>query len=225
MCAKTLIDKHKENSKQVIKKMKIKKTKKIKKLEIVQKLKSIQAKKTLNELNEIKKIKPSTFELLPFKRLEASRLVTKDDRYLKFLQIETKNINGLAPDEQYEVMHKLEILMRIYEYDFAWLTLNFPPEVTTNLTHWRKKIYEAQSLKNKAREKLAFEQLNKILWAEENLKNLEFYFQIFGTSKQDIKNKEQLVKKLAGLALGAHELDEEKITKILFKLCNLNTSI
>jgi len=196
--------------------MKIKKPRKTKK--------AITLKKNTNQI-KAKGISASTFDLIPFKRIESGRIVTKDDGYLKFLQIETKNINGLDVDEQYEVMHKLEILMRIYEYDFAWFTLNFPPDIQSNLAHWRKKIYEAKTAKNEARERVTFEQLTKILWVGENLKNLEFYFQIFATTRQDIENKETLIRKLCGLILGGHEITDEKIEKILFKLCNLNTEI
>ena len=171
------------------------------------------------------KIHASTFELIPFKRIEHGRIVTGDDEFIRYLQIETKNINGLSEDEQYQVMHKLEVLMRIYEHDFSWLTLNFPPNVEANLAHWRKLLFDARRDKDLARAKTALEQLTKVLWVEANLKNLEFYFQIFGRNEQDIKNKEALIKRLCGLVLGGHEIDEKKIEKILYKLCNMNSAI
>lgn len=171
------------------------------------------------------KVHGSTFDLIPYKRIEHGRIVTEDDELVRYLQIETKNINGLSEDEQYQVMHKLEVLMRIYEHDFSWLTLNFPPNVESNLSHWRKKIFEARTARDGARAKTALEQLTKILWVEANLKNLEFYFQIYGRNEQDIKNKEDLIKRLCGLVLGGHEIDEEKIEKILYKICNMNSVI
>ena len=171
------------------------------------------------------KVYPSTFELIPFKRLENGRVVTEDDQYIRYLQITTRNINGLSEDEQYQVMSKLEVLMRIYEHDFSWLTLNFPPNVESNLSHWRKKVFDARNAKDGARAKTALEQLSKILWVEANLKNLEFYFQIFGISEQDIKSKEDLVKRLCGLVLGGHEISEEKVEKILYKISNMNSVI
>jgi len=167
----------------------------------------------------------STFELIPYKRIEDGRIVTKDDEFIRYLQIETKNINSLSDDEQYQVMHKLEVLMRIYEHDFSWLTLNFPPNVESNLSHWRKKAFDARNAKDMRRAKTAQEQLTKILWTSANLKNLEFYFQIFGENESDIKNKEALIKRLCGLVLGGYPIDEEKIEKILYKLCNMNSTI
>jgi len=178
-----------------------------------------------NEKKGSKKVYASTFELIPFKRVEDGRIVTEDDEFVRFLQIETKNVNGLSEDEQYQVMHKLEVLMRIYEHDFSWLTLNFPPNVETNLAHWRKKVFDARSAKDGARAKTALEQLSKILWAEANLKNLEFYFLVFGINEQDIKSKEDLIKRLCGLILGGYAIDEEKIEKILYKISNMNSVI
>lgn len=189
------------------------------------KVKRTRTKKQTNNEKKGTKIYPSTFELIPFKRIENGRIITEDNEYIRFLQIETKNINSLSEDEQYRVMHKLEVLMRIYEHDFSWLTLNFPPNVETNLTHWREKVFDARHAKDSARAKTALEQLTKILWAEANLKNLEFYFQVFGSSEQDIKNKEALIKRLCGLVLGGHEIDEEKIEKILYKISNMNSVI
>ena len=182
-------------------------------------------KQSENAKKETGKVHSSTFELIPFKRIEQGRIVTEDDEFIRYLQIETKNINGLSEDEQYQVMHKLEVLMRIYEHDFSWITLNFPPNVGTNLAHWRKKVFEARSAKDGARAKTALEQLTKILWVEANLKNLEFYFQIYGRNEQDMKNKEALIKRLCGLVLGGYAIDEEKIEKILYKICNMNSVI
>jgi len=190
------------------------------------KVRKAKGKKQSNKQERVsKKIHASTFELLPFKRIEGGRVITEDDEFIRYLQIETKNINGLSEDEQYQVMHKLEVLMRIYEHDFSWLTLNFPPNVETNLAHWRKKVFDARSAKDSARAKTALEQLSKMLWVEANLKNLEFYFQVYGTNEQDIENKEALIKRLCGLVLGGYVIDEEKIEKILYKLCNMNSAI
>lgn len=182
-------------------------------------------KKKKGRSKETKKIHTSTFELIPFKRIQDGRIVTEDDEFIRYLQIETKNINGLSEDEQYHVMHKLEVLMRIYEHDFSWLTLNFPPNIELNLAHWRKKITDARNDKDVARAKTALEQLTNLLWVEANLKNLEFYFQIFGRDEQDIRNKEALIKRLCGLVLGGHEIDNKKIEKILYKICNMNSTI
>jgi len=190
------------------------------------KVKKTKGKKQTNSIKkDTKKVHSSTFDLIPFKRIEDNRIVTEDDEFIRYLQIETKNINGLSDDEQYHVMHKLEVLMRIYEHDFSWLTLNFPPNVEKNLAHWRKLVFAARNAKDGARAKTALEQLTKVLWVEANLKNLEFYFQIFGKDKQDIENKEALIKRLCGLALGGYAIDEEKIEKILYKICNMNSTI
>jgi len=182
-------------------------------------------KNSTNKSKNLKSVHASTFELIPFKRIEEGRIVTEDDEFVRCLQVETKNINGLSEDEQYQVMYKLEILMRIYEHDFSWLTLNFPPNVESNLGHWRKKVFDARRDKDVARAKTALDQLTKTLWVEANLKNLEFYFLVFGSNKQDIENKEALIKRLCGLVLGGHEVDDEKIEKILYKICNMNSTI
>jgi len=190
------------------------------------KVKKAKGKNQVSERNKAtRKMSASTFELLPFKRIENGRIITEDDEYIRYLQIETKNINGLSEDEQYQVMHKLEVLMRIYEHDFSWLTLNFPPNVEKTLAHWRKKVFDARRDSDSARAKTALEQLSKVLWIETNLKNLEFYFQVFGSDIQAIENKEALIRRLCGLVLGGHEIDEEKIEKILYKLCNMNSTI
>ena len=189
----------------------------------VKKTKDTKQKKSRSK--DAKKVHASTFELIPFKRIQDGRIVTEDDEFIRYLQIETKNINGLSEDEQYHVMHKLEVLMRIYEHDFSWLTLNFPPNVESNLSHWRKKVTDARGAKDNARAKTALEQLTKVLWVETNLKNLEFYFQIFGRDEQDMRNKEALIKRLCGLVLGGHEINEEKIEKILYKICNMKSVI
>lgn len=47
---------------------------------------------------------PSIQELVPIKKMIRGNVVKKNGRYLSFLKVTTRNINGLSASEQYQAM-------------------------------------------------------------------------------------------------------------------------
>lgn len=167
----------------------------------------------------------STFELVPFKCMEENNLVKTDGTYTAFLKIKTKNINSLSSDEQYRVMHQLELLMRIYDSDLSITSMMFPTNVEENMRIWSKRLLEAKKAKDTPRIRACRAELGRIRWIEINLSNLEFYFQIYGDTKKELNEKKVLIKRLGGTVLGVTDISPKDTEQIVYKLLNMNTKV
>lgn len=172
-----------------------------------------------------KKEQNSTFELVPFKCMEENNLVKTDGTYTAFLKIKTKNINSLSSDEQYRVMHQLELLMRIYDSDLSITSMMFPTNVEENMRIWSKRLLEAKKAKDTPRIRACQAELRRIRWIEINLSNLEFYFQIYGDTKKELNEKKKLIKRLGGTILGVTDISPKDTEQIVYKLLNMNTEV
>lgn len=61
-----------------------------------------------------KEILTSILEDFPYKRMEDSFLVTKEDKYQAYLRIATQNVFSLSEKEQTKLMDSLTTLLRVF---------------------------------------------------------------------------------------------------------------
>lgn len=168
---------------------------------------------------------PSVQEKIPFKRMDQDDIVREDNSYMAFLKVSTQDINGLSAEEQYQAKRQLENLARIYDEDFSILSLMFPTNVDDNLRFWNKKLIEARIEQNLARIIICREQINRLMWVEQELSNLEFFFIVYGKTKKEISLAKTLLKRAGGSLLQIKDIDPSRTEKILYKLFNLNSTI
>ncbi len=71
-------------------------------------------------------------------------MVKKNGRYLSFLKVTTRNINGLSASEQYQAMRHFENMLRIYEEEMSILSMMFPTNIDDNLVYWNRQLQLAR---------------------------------------------------------------------------------
>ena len=164
-------------------------------------------------------------DVFPYKRLEGTHLVTKNNTYQTLLKIETKNIYNLSEGEQYDMMDAFTNLCRLYIEDFGIVSLMFPANTSKNLEFWRKKLLIAREQKNIVQMMICNNQIKRMMWVENALANHEFYVFVYGETKQTLEvNKKALIRN-SSLQLSIADVSPETIELILFKLNNQNTQI
>lgn len=168
---------------------------------------------------------PSVQEVIPIKRMDQNDVVKADDSYLAFLKVSTQDINGLSAQEQQQAQSQFENLSRIYDDDMSILSMMFPTNIDSNLTFWNKKLMQARKRQNMAQIVICREQIQRLLWVEMELSNLEFYFMVYGKTKKDIILAKTLLKRSGGSLLKIKDVSSGQTEQILTKLFNMNTAI
>ena len=107
----------------------------------------------------------------------------KNGRYL-FLKVTTRNINGLSASEQYQAMRHFENMLRIYEEEMSILSMMFPTNIDDNLVYWNRQLQLAREERNPVRARIIREQISRLVWVEQELSNLEFYFIVYGKQRR-----------------------------------------
>ncbi|WP_288395129.1 hypothetical protein [uncultured Vagococcus sp.] len=171
-----------------------------------------------------KEILTSILEDFPYKRMEDSFLVTKEDKYQAYLRIATQNVFSLSEKEQTKLMDSLTTLLRVFVDCINIVSLKFPPALEKNVQFWQRQLISARSNGNMPQVISCQENLNKIFWVEKNLPELEFFITIFGESKEDLESNIKLINRFSS-ELQLTELEPDEVEKIVFKLCNMNTDI
>lgn len=168
---------------------------------------------------------PSVQEVIPIKRMDQNDVVKDDDSYLAFLKVSTQDINGLSAQEQQQAQYQFENLSRIYDDDMSILSMMFPTNIDSNLTFWNKKLMQARKRQNMAQMMICREQIQRLLWVEMELSNLEFYCMVYGKTKKDIVLAKTLLKRSGGSLLKIKDVSAGQTELILTKLFNMNTAI
>lgn len=168
---------------------------------------------------------PSVQEVIPIKRMDQNDVVKDDDSYLAFLKVSTQDINGLSAQEQQQAQSQFENLSRIYDDDMSILSMMFPTNIDSNLTFWNKKLMQAKKRQNMAQMMICREQIQRLIWVEMELSNLEFYCMVYGKTKKDIILAKTLMKRSGGSLLKIRDVSAGQTEKILTKLFNMNTAI
>lgn len=168
---------------------------------------------------------PSVQEVIPIKRMDQNDVVKNDDSFFAFLKISTQDINGLSAEEQQQAQSQLENLSRIYDDDMSILSMMFPTNIDSNLVFWNKKLMQARNRQNMAQLMICREQIQRLLWVEMELSNLEFYCMVYGKTKKEIVLAKTLLKRSGGSLLRIKDVSAGQTEKILTKLFNMNTAI
>ena len=168
---------------------------------------------------------PSIQELVPIKEMIKGNVVKKNGRFLSFLKVTTRNINGLSASEQYMAMRHFENMLRVYEEEMSILSMMFPTNIDDNLVYWNRQLQLAREERNPVRARIIREQISRLVWVEQELSNLEFYFIVYGKTEKELNLSKTILKRAGGSNLGIKDIPPKQIEQILIKLNNLNTPI
>ena len=141
------------------------------------------------------------------------------------LKVTTRNINGLSASEQYQAMRHFENMLRIYEEEMSILSMMFPTNIDDNLVYWNRQLQLAREERNPVRARIIREQISRLVWVEQELSNLEFYFIVYGKTEKELNLSKTILKRAGGSNLGIKDIPPKQIEQILIKLNNLNTPI
>lgn len=166
----------------------------------------------------------SILEDFPYKRMEDSFLVTKEDTYQAYLRISTQNVFSLSEKEQTRLMDSLTTLLRVYVDCLNIVSLKFPPALEKNIQFWQRHLIRARSEGNLYQSISCQENLNKLFWVEKNLPELEFFLMVFGETRDELEGNIRLINRFSS-DLSITYLTSYEVEKIAFKLCNMNTEI
>lgn len=172
-----------------------------------------------------KATRSEVIDLVPYKRMEEDLLVTRMNHYQKFLRIGTRNIYSMSPTERQQVMDAYTNLCRLYVEDFSILSMMFPAYTEDNTVYWREQYVQAREAGNVTQQEVCQNQLFLMSWVEKNLANHEFYFILYGDTREAIDTHFRALRKYVSPELPLEELTPEVVEKVVFKLQNMNTEI
>ncbi|MEG0553755.1 MAG: hypothetical protein RR533_09585 [Carnobacterium sp.] len=167
----------------------------------------------------------SMLDLFPYKRIEDGFVVDKVEKYQAYLKIGTRNVYALSGSEQQQIMDHLTTLVRVYAEDISIISLMFPAGTEEQQVFWRRHLMQARRRKNRAQIQSCTEQIGRMLWIEQNLSNLEFYWIVYGDTKKELSEKIRDIKRNGGMNLNLEDTSPEIMEQIIFKLNNMNTGI
>lgn len=205
----------------------------------------------LKELKkENKKVLLSTKEFLKFKDVDEENKFIMENGKIDIFQIESIDVYSLSEVERKIYIYNFISFLRTYIYEFKIICMNFPVNTYSQqefLKHRlsilsesfskldekisnsedesiRSSLIREKSLLEK-REHLLNEQLEQLIFLENNRQNKEFYLMIFIKDSDNEYEIMNLLKRSQNLAVKLREIDLEKKLKILFKINNPNTRL
>lgn len=173
---------------------------------------------------EKKSGKTSIIKDFPYKRMEGSFLIDKNNKYQTFLKISTQNVFSLSDEEQSKLMDSLTTLLRVYVDCLNIISMKFPPGLDKNVQFWQQKLLEGRNSGNMPQVISCQENLNKLYWVEKNLPELEFFLMVFGETKDELESNIKIVKRFSS-EIETSNLSAQQVESIVYKLCNMNADI
>lgn len=208
-------------------------------------------KEELRELKkENKKVLLSTKELLKFKDVDDNDRFIMENGKIDIFQIESIDVYSLSEVERKIYIYNFISFLRTYIYEFKIICMNFPVNTYSQQEFLKHRLSilskssnkldekisnsEDESIRNlllrekgllEKREFLLKEQLEQLIFLENNRQNKEFYLMIFIKDSDNEYEIMNLLKRSQNLSVKLREIDLEKKLKIIFKINNPNTRL
>lgn len=143
----------------------------------------------------------------------------KEDRYMDFMQVQSKDLNSSSSDEvEYDIL-KFCKAYRLYEDDIKMVVMNFPCNTKEQQEFLKRK---KEQTTNPVFRKYLGRQIEELIWLEKNRTTREYYFMVFADSLEDLEENKRTLK--AVLHTGrdglVSEITDKKKHQILYRLNN-----
>lgn len=165
-------------------------------------------------------------ELIPisYYATDLDAYVLKDNTYINFFKINTKDIYSVSEDERTWDDMKFAKLYQTYTGELKCVILNFPTNTLVQQEYWKHKI---ETTANPVLKKQQEEKLFQLEWLQTNSTKREFYLFYFSENKEQLKKNTSDILAIMGTGRdGLLELiSPAKKHQILFKLANKNAQI
>lgn len=143
----------------------------------------------------------------------------KEDRYMDFMQVQSKDLNSASSDEvEYDILKFCKVY-RLYEDDIKLVVMNFPCNTKEQQAFLKRKKDQTT---NPVFRKYLGRQIEELAWLEKNRTTREYYFMLFADSVEDLEENKRTLK--AVLHTGKDgllsEITDQKKHQILYRLNN-----
>lgn len=181
------------------------------------------------------KILPLTEKIL-YKRIEEEYLIDRNDEYQAILQVRTADLRGMNRADLNRAIECLTIINRIYAEPLKILSMTYLTKTSEQQKFWKRKVEQHRlevfessghrQLQARRKYQYALDNLRRMVWVEENLNELVFFFVVYGKTRKDIEGNLRSIKQMGGRTLELSQItDESELERIVFKLNNMNTAI
>lgn len=187
-------------------------------------------KQTTKKNNKINKNEHSILELIQYKAFKQESngidhyIINSSGLYCEWFRIDPNHLAGLNDHERENLMWNFEQFERTFNDDHSIISLKFPPHVEENLKFWIKCLNEARKKGENQKVITCKNMIRKITWIKNNQPNQEFYLVIYGKTHKELIDNRRLLRMWINV-FGFHPLPKKDLTKIIFKMNNMNTLI
>lgn len=178
-------------------------------------------------------------ELFPYKKItKDGYLLHKNGQYQVFLKVRTFDLQSMNDNDLERLTRTLQTLFRVYIDNLKLISMTYPTETKAQQAFQRKKIDQYQerlqdpNLSQWQREGLenkrfrAMEELQRMEWAENNLKDLTYLIVLFGESIEELEENIRTVQRIGKRQFSLEPLKKEGTLKTIVKqLMNMNKEI
>lgn len=178
-------------------------------------------------------------EVSPYKRLDKKTgiLVDRRDVLQVYLKVKTTDLYSMNEDDLRRFMNQLTHLCRVYHEPFKVLSLTYSTETTERQVYWKRMAVRFQGRMNRegvTKEKeivwyqrylLAVENLHRVLWVEKNLKELAFFFVVYGKNEKELVKNVKDMKRYGGRQFDLQNMKAKEVEKLIFKMQNMNSEM
>ena len=145
----------------------------------------------------------------------------KNNTYMDFLQVTTKDlVNASADEVEYDCL-KFAKMYKLYADDLKVIALNFPCDTKKQQEHIRRKMKKTT---NPLYLEALKADLRELSWLEKHNTTREFYFMIFADSLENLEKNRRTIK--ANLSTGrdglVDDIPDEKKEQIMTRMNNKN---
>lgn len=199
---------------------------------------------TKGEVNPLDKIialvKGSDLDItdtIPYKRItKDGYLVDKNNQLQAFLRVKSNDLQSLNQADLEKLIDGLTTINRVYTEPFKILSTTYPSDtsvqqrfvqekinryrkqlVVGNITDRERKIIEKKRFR-------AMEELRRVKWVEDELKELAFFIVVYGKGISEIKESVRSMKRLGERDFAmVHIKKTQALTAIIRRLTNMNS--
>ncbi len=174
---------------------------------------------------EKKPMKKSIRELLPIVAYdtEVEAYLLEDQTYLDLIQMKTKDLIEISPEEEQFDKLRIEKFYRIFGGDLKLITMNFPCDTREQIAYFEHKQVRT---KNELHKKWLDLKQRELIWLQQNKTGREYYMMYFAATKEELEKTRKTFKAILdnGEAL-MEKLPAEKKHQICRKLNNKNCAV
>uniref|UniRef100_UPI00344C70E4 hypothetical protein n=1 Tax=Carnobacterium sp. TaxID=48221 RepID=UPI00344C70E4 len=175
-------------------------------------------------------------DIVPYKKItKEGYLIDSQNEYQAYLKVKTSDLVSMNNTDLNKVISQLTNLVRIYSEPMKVISMTYATETSAQQRYWKGKINqyrrtllsetlsESEYNRYSLMQKLAVDNLRRIMWVEDNLSELTFFIVVYGKNAKDISVKVRDIVRLGGKSFELKQVNKQKVEDIVFRLNNMNT--